>query len=186
MSFLRKTMPTTLALLLWGCNALPFVADPSISAVEAGDYTLVMSACEAAPGNGMDICRVVEGQPVTQEWLLILPVDKNSIGGEVVVFYRGIERSFPVTNRVISVPWRELIGSDTWKTQHDGEALALASIRYKNGTGLEEQLLLRGIAKLVVVKPSYTRLPIDSNLQAWGSECKIQYSSAGRSAVSCR
>lgn len=186
MSFLRKAIPTILAPLLLGCNALPYVSDASIGAVEAGDYTIAMSACEAAPGNGMDICRVVEGQAITQSWVMVLPVDRKNVGGEVVVFYKGVEKSYGVTGRTLVISWKDFLGSPTWKREHDGEALALASIRYLNATGIEEQLLLRGIAKLVVVKPSYTRLPIDSSLQSWQSDCKIQYSSSGRSAVSCK
>jgi hypothetical protein len=186
MSFLRRAIPTVLALLLVGCNSMPYTFDASISAADAGDYTLVMSACEAAPGNGMDICRVIEGQKITQSWIMVLPVDKKNVGGEVTVFYRGLEKSYGITDRVLTIPWKDFFGSETWKKDFDGEALALVSIRFKGDAGVEEQLLLRGIAKLVVVKPSYTRLPIDSSLQSWQSECKIQYTAAGRSAVSCK
>lgn len=186
MSFLRRTIPTILALLMWGCNALPFVADPSISAADAGDYTLILSACDAAPGNGMDICRVVEGQPITQKWVMILPFDAKNVGGEVTIFYRGLEKSFPVTGRMLEIAWKDFLGAETWDKKHDGEALALVSAKFKDDAGLQQEVLLRGIAKLVVVSAKYTRLPIDSSLQSWQSECKIQYTAQGRSAISCK
>lgn len=186
MSFLRRTIPAILTLSLLGCASLAFVSDPSVGAVDAGDYTMVLSACEAAPGVGMDICRLVEGQKITQNWVMVLPVDKKNVGGEVTVFYRGLEKVFPVKGRLIEIPWKDFLGSDTWKKEHSGEALALANIRYRDDAGTQEELYLRGIAKLVVVKPSYTRLPIDSGLHSWQSECKIQYSASGRSAVQCK
>lgn len=182
----RRAKLLLVALLsIAGCSGLP--KDLSMPAVEAGDYTLATSACLAAPGGGMDVCMVVEGTEISSEWVLIVPAKFSSVlSGEVNVFMRDIQRSYPANEKVIRIPWKDFFASSKWDTSMDGEALALVSIRYKDAQGIEETALFRGIAKLVVTKQGYARMPIDSGVAAWQTSCKIQYSTAGRSAISCQ
>ena len=176
-----------LALLgLGGCSSA-LVVDRSIPAVQAGDYTLALSACESVPGGGMDVCRVKAGTEIDSVWTLYLPMKgKSVLGGEVDVYYRDVHRQYPILASVVQIPWKELLGSDVWLRAHDGEALALALVRWKTPEGLEEIVQFRGIAKIVVTPEGYTRLPMDSGLSAWGMNCEINYSTAGRSAVKCK
>lgn len=176
---------TLLALVAGGCAA--FIVDRSMGSVEAGDYTLAVSACEATPGRGMDVCHVREGAQIESSWKLIVPAQgKNILGGEVDVYYRDLHRQYAVTGTVVEIPWKDFFGKEKWDRSMDGEALALVLIRWKTPEGIEEIAKFRGIAKLIVTKEGYDRLPIDSGFAAWKTECKIQYSTAGRGALECR
>ncbi len=172
--------------LLVGCTTI--VIDRSLPAVEAGDYTIAMSAgCGAVPGLGMDVCHVRAGTKIEAVWNLAVPSGhKEILGGEVDVYYRDVHKSYGITGRVVSIPWKDFFGSDTWESSMDGEALALVLIRYKTPEGIEEIAKYRGIAKIVVTKEGYDRLPIDSGFGAFTSTCRIVYSTAGRSAMECK
>ena len=171
-SFLAGVM--TGLLFMAACSS--FVVDRSMNAVDAGDYTLAISACEAVPGSGMDICRVREGTAIESSWKLIVPQGKSVIeGGEVDVYYRDVHRQYAVQSSVIEIPWRDFFNQSTWTRDLDGEALALVLIRFKTPEDIEEVVKFRGIAKIVVTKAGYDRLPIDSGFAAWKSTCKVQY-----------
>jgi hypothetical protein len=180
----KSVFALALVLAVLGCSSL--VVDPSIQAVDANDYTLATSACEAAPGGGMDICRVTEGTKIESSWVMIVPSGKGIAGGEVDVYYRDIHKNYPVTGKVVEIPWRDFFGADLWSRDMDGEALALVLVRFKTPEGLQEIAKFRGIAKIVVTKPGYDRMPIDSGFAGWKTTCKIQYSTAGRGAISCK
>lgn len=172
---------------LLGCRGARAVLDPSMSAVDANDLTLSISACEAVPGRGMDICRVKEGASIASVWRLIVPVGKNSfISGELTAYYRDVTRSYALTKPLVEIPWKDFFQEDTWHREDDGEVLALAKIRWKTPDGIEEVWTARGIAKIVVTKAGYDPIPLDSGFLSWGTTCKVQYSTAGRSAVSCK
>lgn len=174
------------ALSLGGsCSGL--VVDRSMNAVYAGDYTLVVSACGGTPGRGMDICRVKENAPISSSWQLIVPQTKSRRvkGGELTVYYRDISKTYAITGPVVQIPWKDFFGAPNWSRDMDGEAMALAEIRYVTDQGIEEIWRARGIAKIVVTRQGYDPLPIDSGFTAWGMTCKISYSTAGRSDVKC-
>lgn len=160
--------------------------DPSIPAVQAGDYTIATSACGAVPGRGMDVCHVREGTRIESSWVMIVPNGKGVIDGEVDVYYRDVHRHYPITDSIVQIPWAHFFQSEKWSTDMDGEALALVLVRYKDPQGIIEVAKFRGIAKIVVTKEGYDRLPLDSGFAAWKTVCKIQYSTAGRSAISCK
>lgn len=173
-------------LLLSGCMGKA-ILDPSPQAVEANDLTLMISACEAVPGRGMDICRVKEGTEIASSWKLVLPVGKNSfLNGELTVYFKDISKTYPIQAPVVEIPWSDLLGDTTWKPEHDGMALAMATIRWKTPEGIEELWKARGFAKVVVTKPGYDVLSMDSGFVTWGTKCEIAYSTAGRSAIRCR
>lgn len=137
----------------------------------------------------MDICRVREGDAIESSWKLFIPTSgRNILGWEIDVYYRDAAHTVHQTGSdgIIDIPWKSFFGQSTWSRDMDGEALALVSVRYKNAQGLEELVKFRGIAKIVVTRQGYDRLPIDSGYAAWGETCKIQYSTAGRSAVQCK
>lgn len=173
------------AIILAAVGCAHLVIDTSMPAVAAGDFTLP-TGCEAVPGRGMDICRVKEGAKIDSVWRLIVPVGSNSfLKGELTVFYRDISKTYPLTQPLVEIPWKDFFAADTWSKDFDGEALALAQIHWKTPEGIEEVWTARGIAKLVVTAQGYDPLPMDSNLGTWGTNCKFQFSTAGRSAVEC-
>lgn len=174
------------SLVLWGCAGL--IVDPSISAVEAGDATLAMSACEATPAGGMDICRVTEGTTIQSSWKLIIPTGRQVVGWEVDAYYRDVAQAVHVEGKapVIEIPWADFFKSKTWDKSMNGEVQALVSVTFKEATGLTQIVKFIGFAKIRVLSPGYSRLPIDSGAVAWKTTCKVQYSTKGRSAVECK
>lgn len=172
-------------LMLAGCSRLPI--DPSTPAVEAGDYTVVMSACGTVPGLGVDSCVVKENTEITSSWKIILPKDDiNVIGGDIDVYYRDLHKQYPITGKVTEIQWAEFFGKSKWNKSMDGEVLALVLMKYTTDEGIEEIAKFRGIAKIIVTKPGYDRIPLGSSFSAWDIECKIEYSTAGRGAIKCR
>lgn len=168
------------------CSSL--VIDRSMTAVYAGDYTLGISACAAVPGRGMDLCRVKENAPIDSSLRLIVPAGGKAIkGGEITLYYRDISKSYPILNNpLIEIPWSEFFGQEKWSRALDGEVLALAQIRYETPEGIEEIWRARGVAKIIVTREGYDPIPLDSGFAAWGVNCKITYSTAGRSDVKCK
>jgi hypothetical protein len=162
------------------------VVDRIMNAAQAGDYTLVMSAgCnEVMPGRGADICRVQEGMPVKALWNIVIPGVKPVLGGTIEVTYRDISKTYPILGNVVSVPLSELVG-ETWEQSDDGIVLALAQVRYQ-GNEVEEVTRARGILFLVVTDKEYAPMPIDSGFEAFKMNCKVDYSTAGRSALDCK
>lgn len=160
--------------------------DRSLDALASGDYTLVLSACGATPGKGFDVCNVVEGTRIESSWKIFVPRGTNIKGGEVQVFYRDIKKTYAVTSGIVEIPWMDFFERTLWRSDMDGEVMALVQIRWMSPLGIEEITQYRGMAKIVVTKTGYSRIPIDSNQAAWGTNCKIQYSTAGRSVVECK
>lgn len=175
----------TILLLVASCSGLP--VDTSMPAAEAGDLTIALSACGAVPGRGLDLCTVSEGTRIQSSWRLILPNPGKGIrGGDITVYYRDIQRSYKITGPVLEIPWSDIMGVSHWQRGHSGQALALATIRYEDPSGLVKYVYLRGKAEILVTKAGYERMPIDSEFVAWETQCKIQYSTSGRSAVKCK
>jgi hypothetical protein len=173
-----------LVLAAVGCSGL--ILDRSIPAADAGDLTLAVSACEAVPSRGLDICRVKAGAPIDSSWRLVMPTGKVISGGELKVFYRDVVRTYSIQGSLVEVPWRDVMRQDTWTESLAGTALALAEIRWKDPEGIEQVWRARGEARILVLPEGYAPMPIDSGFQTFGTKCRIQYSTAGRSAVECR
>lgn len=167
-----------------GCTT-PVVHDPSIDAFNAGDYTLV-STCSAVPGKGMDTCLVTDGTPIESSWRLLVPTGKDVLGGEVDVYSRSLHKQYPITGTVVEISWKEFFGATTWSTAMDSEVEALVLVRWKDPTGVVQTTKFRGLAKIIVTKIGYDRMPIDSGFANWGDTCEVQYSTAGRSALRCQ
>ena len=174
-------------LLVMSCNPKVLVIDPSPQAVQAGDWTLMVSACEAMPGRGADICRVKEGQPIQSVWRLIVPiVPKVLISGELTVYYKGVSKTYAIREKVIEVPWKDLVNAENWHREHDGTALAIAQIRWRDAQGIENIWKARGLAEIMVLEAGYDPMPLDSGFAATSDWCKIQYSTSGRSSIRCQ
>jgi hypothetical protein len=106
----------------------------------------------------------------------------------MVVYYRDIVKTYGITpgQNLVEIPWATFFSENQWTSSMDGEAMALLSVRYKDPQGIEQVAKFRGLAKIVVTKPGYDRLPIDSGFSAWKTDCKIEYSTAGRGAIQCK
>lgn len=170
------------AIFCGGCKAI--VIDTSMQAIAANDKTLIHSACHAAPGQGLDVCRVVEGAPIEQKWVMVVPHAPKFIAGEIRVRYKDVVKTYPVTSDVVIVPWKDFIGHETWQLDDEAPAQALGVFRYEGETG-EVFVDVLGMAYLIVLQKGYSPMPIDSGLSAWKTKCEIAYSTAGRSAIRC-
>ena len=169
-----------------GCNSL--VIDPSVKAIDSGDFTLISSLCEAAPNRGLDVCYALENTPIFSSWRLIVPQPQGDIlGGEVTVFFRDFSKTYSLMHGTFDIPFRDFFNQTDWTRDCEGEAMALASVRYKEPNGVEKILYLRGFAKILVLANGYARIPFDSGVQAITTDikCKVQYSTSGRSTFRC-
>lgn len=187
MTFKRVALVAGLS-FIGGCSG-GLVIDKSLPASEAGDYTLAMSACEAVPGHGMDVCRVKEGANIDSSWTMIIPKRGGAVlGWEADLYYRDVAKAVHAegSGPVVQVAWKEFFAQEKWTRDLAGEALALVSVRYKLPTGIEEIVRFKGLAKILVLQEGYDRMPIDSGFAAWGTNCKIRYSTAGRGAIQCK
>lgn len=168
-------------LLLFACVS-HVIMDPSVGAVKADDYTLIQSICEAAPGRGIDVCRAKEGTPISSTWVLVLPKGK---GGEVSVQYRDVTRTYAVTGTTITIPLKDFFDHENWEKTDAGTAVLYAKVIYNSGTG-DAVFTARGFAFFIVTDNTYDPMPIDSGYSAFQTQCKIQYSTSGRSAIGCK
>lgn len=170
-------------LLTQGCIK-SVIMDPSQNAIAAGDYTLVMSACEGMPGHGGDICRVIEGTPISSVWRIILPT--GTLGGELSASFGDITKTYAVKGGLLEIPFKDFFGATTWDGSMDGIILAVGHLQFKNNVGVAQDFWARGMALIVVTKAGYEVLPVDSGYVSSTQTCKVQYSTSGRSAVSCK
>lgn len=180
---LRSKIKLLSFFFLVGCSTLRH--DLSVDAFWAGDFTLV-NTCSAVPGRGMDMCSFTDGTLIETSWKLIVPEGPGILGGEVDVYSRSVHKQYAVKGSIVEIPWAEFFGTDKWHGGLDSEIMALVVVRYKDDTGIIQSVKFRGIAKIVVTKLGYDRMPTDSGFAAWSKTCEIQYSTAGRSALKCR
>lgn len=171
-----------------GCSG-PVVIDRSSDAFAAGDLSL-LHACQASPGRGVDSCQFTVGDTVSSHWTLIAPKPKNAVGvdgGEADIYFHDIHKSYPIKDWTIDIPWADFLGITKWTADFDETvAEALLTLEWTDNQGIKQITKFRGIAVLIVTAQGFDRMPIDSGQAAWGTTCKVQYSTAGRSAVSCK
>lgn len=179
-----KIVAVSLGLLALASCRGRLVLDPSPQAAEAGDFTLAVSACEAMPGRGADICRVTAGTKISSVWRVIFPWGDHIRGGELVAHFRDVTKTYAVKGQALEIPFSDFYGHDIWDSSDDGEILLVGKLRYFDGTS-ERQWWARGIALVIVTLPEYSVLPIDSGYAGMKTRCKIQYTTAARSAIKC-
>ena len=184
MSFIRRT-GFMILLAVGGCSGIAI--DPSPSAIDSNAATLVLQSCEGYVMTGVGKCTVKENSAIASEWRVILPKLKDGlIDGELTVKFQDQVRSYPVGQSVISVPWTDFFGQGVWRKEDAGIATATARIRFKDPNGIERIIQARGHVILFVLAKDYDEMPIDSGFQAWGTDCKIGYSTSARSAIKCK
>lgn len=186
---LRHWITAWFSLVLIASCSHAIIVDTSPSAYASGDYTLVGSACEAVPGSGVDSCRVTQGTQIASAWTLVVPKPGSAsgvTGGTVDVYYRDLHKSYPVTDWTLQIPWADFFGASTWDSSMDGEVMALLTLNWTDENGIHKVTEARGLAILIVTAPGYSRIAIDSGTAAWGTKCKVEVSTAGRSAVKCQ
>lgn len=174
---------TTIFLFGWACTSI--VVDPSPNAVASNDYTLAMSICHAAPGLGVDVCRAKEGSPISSEWVVALPDGHN--GGQAVVQYRDVTLSYGIENgqTQLNIPLKDLMGHATWSKDDSGTSVLFVNLLFDGGTGTMTSKA-RGFAFFIITSNDYDPLPINSPYGVGQVDCKIQYSTSGRSAIDCK
>lgn len=169
-----------------GCRT---IVDISPAAYASGDLTLVGALsdgpCKSLPVGGADVCRVKEGAPIESIWRLVVPKEAVN-GGQVTVYYKDYSRVYPITGPVIDIPFRDIVNADKWAKSHSDVATALAEVKYMDTSGIQQTVRAEGMAIIIVLSANYDPLPMDSGQENWGLNCIVQYSSAGRSALSCK
>lgn len=183
---MKKTISAcTTILVLFGCSNL--VVDPSPSAVASNDLTLAIKACDGPLYAGFGVCRVKEGTQIASAWNIVLPKVEGIIsGGEVVVRLRDVVKTYGIPkDGIVTVPMTDLYGSKTWEKDDTSIANATAKIRVEQNDGLETVVQAEGQVLIRVLAKDYEPMPLDSGFATWKARCVVNYSSAGRSAVSC-
>ncbi len=171
-----------------GCGSL--VMDKSADAFTSGDFTLI-SACQTVPGRGVDSCQFSEGDDIKSAWRLVIPPPKSAaqvIGETVDVYFKDLHKSYTGNGTwVTEIPWADFLGVSKWsKEENKGIVEALVTMNWVDNQGVNQVTQYRGLAVLFVTAPGYERMPIDSGNAAWGTTCKINLSTAGRSALDCK
>lgn len=164
-----------------------------MSAAQAGDLTLIGAMiggpCSGIPSQGADICRFKDGAPIETSWTLILP--KGIKSGQVTVYGPDSSKQYAISGTELAIPLREVFGKDRWSKALNNEILtALAEVRYEDKEGLERIVRAEGMAIILVLPKGYEPMPLDSGFHNWETLCKksvkVQYSTAGRSALGCK
>lgn len=137
----------------------------------------------------MDICRLMAGAPITGAWILVIPHGHTTLAGQLTVYYQDQQKTYavPVGASTLTIPWADFLPDHKiWTQDLGGIAMALLTLQYKDGNGVIETAKFRGMAYLEILPPGYTRLPIGAQETAWKTTCQIEYTTAGRSAISCK
>jgi hypothetical protein len=191
-----KKVSVLLLLLLLGCSTL-VLDQQSTDAFAANDLTLI-SSCVATPGaqislaSGVDSCHFTVGDSTSQaSWTLVVPgpkIAQQVTAVDVDVYYKSVHKTYAMGKAwTIQIPFADLLSITTWTSDFDeGVVEALATISWIDNEGINQITKTRGIAVLVVTASGYDRMQVDSGNQAWGVNCKTQYSTAGRSALQCK
>lgn len=180
--------------VIGGCSH-GVVIDTSQEAFAAGDMTLSTS-CQSAPSDkfglssGLDLCRFSEGDKISSSWVLIAPKPKAAIqvtGGTIDIFFKDIHRSYPISDWTIPIPFHDIFNAEAWDSNENQVMVeALVTLNWVDNQQISQVSLYRGFALILIMKQGYGRMPIDSGNAAWGSTCKVQYSTAGRGAIKCQ
>lgn len=174
-------------LLLTGCKT--FVVDTSPEAIASGDFTLINS-CQIIPAGGLDICRVIEGSAIESSWVIMVPSAKEVLDGEIIIRYKDVSKSYSVSGgqEQVEIPFKDIVRAQAWSRDHFGDVLALGHLRFKDSNGTIRVVGAMGMAKIVVLKPGYSPLPLNSSFGIWEREfkCTTEYSTSGRSQVECK
>lgn len=177
-----------LVLLFLSACASGVRLDPSPDAVKSGDFTLALSfsnaPCSTLPARGADICRFKELSAIEGSWTIVLPSGKSVTHGELTIYFKDKSLTYAVKGPTVEVPLKDLVGHEKWAMDDTDIATALASVKFLGEDGIEHQFLARGLGILVVLSQSYDPLPLDSGYTAFTDECRIQYSTSGRSVLS--
>lgn len=181
---MKRLLILALLMDLLGCSTI--LVDPSVSAVQAGDYTLAMSVCGTVPGQGVVVCRAKEGSVIASHWTLVLAQGGNIKGGECDVQYRDLSLSIAIKPGLAfyDISLADLMGHTSWATKDSGTAVVYCNVDVDTGSGIQP-VKARGFAFFIVTSPDYDPMPIDSGFVAVSTDCKIQYSTSGRSAIKC-
>lgn len=165
-----------LLMVLVGCSSLP-PADTSPTAISSGDLSLIETGCSPIPAKGMDICRFHNGSPVTSLWTLYVPWGADAVSGEARIKFGDKVKTYPIIDFQVLIPWTDIVGT-TWNKA----GLVQALVTVKTKTKVIQAL---GYAFIVILKEGYDPQPTSSNTSILFKTCDIEYTSAGRSRVTC-
>lgn len=167
--------------------------DLSPEAYASGDFTLVGALaegpCKAIPVGGVDVCRVKDGSKAVSVWRLVIPqggtFQGQKISGQVTAYFKDFSKTYPVDGNVLEIPLEDLVGP-TWEKSDSGTAVALGQLEFTDSEGVKRTVQAEGMATFIVLSKDYDPLPMDSGQENWGLTCKVQYTTAGRSALDCK
>jgi hypothetical protein len=160
-----------------GCSTTPL--DTSPPAISSNDPSLVISACQAVPSRGLDICRVHAGDPATSSWTLYLPWNSDAKSATIRVRWGDQVKTYQSDGPRFAIPWYDIFGP-SWSRDDAGLVQAMVDVHYA-----ERDVQALGYAFIVVMQPGYDPIPTDSRSVISWTECKIEYEASGRSRVLC-
>jgi len=175
-----------LFLLQGGCVSK--VVDYSMQAAEAGDRTLIVNACGAVSQAGV-VCLLKENTEIESSVQFLVPFGDRISDGELTIWYMDMApKNYPITSSVVTIDLKDFFKESKWSTSHSGELTAVARVRYEDSEGIKKEIKTLGFVRLFILKEAYAgTMPFGSGYHAWESNynCSVQWSTSGRSAISC-
>lgn len=165
--------------IVTGCQSAVFEQDTSENAILGNDKTLVMNSCNVALDQGVQVCRVKTGSPITLKFHAIIPWFKESFSSEVNIRFQDKIKSYAVYDSQFVLSWGEFFEESTWSEDQDGLIQIMVTTK---SDGFYTRAL--GYVYIVVLKEGYSPLPIIKK-EDRGSLCKVVYSENGRSSMYC-
>lgn len=155
-----------LGLVVANCaTARPVTKDTQMGAMEAGDYTALIEGCGNQLVPGYTYCRKLEGSVADENLYFVVPITRcarTDFCASFKVYLPSGEpaygASIPKGESRAEVPWKTILGRDTFQVGDRGFWLYTYEIHY-TGTDFKDYVIYsEGEIRMRVVKQGYTAL----------------------------
>jgi len=161
---------------LVSCQGLPTKFD-GITAVQAGDATLVVSGCEGNLGRGYQVCRFVDGAPMDNEQItLVYPWGPTSMATNIRIRAGAKLINVQATSPTMKIKYSDIFSDKTFSRVYDGPIQILTKTLNRDGTFYDSI----GYLFVIVLNKGYNR---DAGEKL--TKCQVLFDNLGGSTVEC-
>lgn len=156
-----------LAITHAACGASPARVRPDVnteSSVKDGDATAIIEGCGNPPIVGFTYCRVQEGDTAGQSlWFIGPPADCDQLACVFIKVWNNQSQlvwggSLPKGGTRVEVPWKTLLGSETFQVSHRGFWTWNVEVHWRDLDGKERVSVSQGDLVLRVFRIGYVPL----------------------------